>query len=114
MRHRKHGWEWTAWMAAVILLLGIAEGRPGEQLVPVSRITLETEKDQERKRAGEEKNLEKEALPDADTAPAAAAKEPSLSLHSQSAVLMDGKTGRVLYGKNEDVQRPMALSLIHI
>lgn len=108
MRHRKHGWEWTAWMAAVILLLGIAEGRPGEQLVPVSRITLETEKDQERKRAGEEKNLEKEALPDANTAPAAAAKEPSLSFHSQSAVLMDGKTGRVLYGKNEDVQRPMA------
>lgn len=33
---------------------------------------------------------------------------PSLSLHSQSAVLLDGDTGRVLYGKNEDQMRPMA------
>ncbi len=33
---------------------------------------------------------------------------PSLNLHAQSAVLMDGKTGRVLYGKSEKVKRPMA------
>lgn len=108
MRYKKHGWEWTAWMAAVILLLGIAEGRSGEQLVQVSRITLETEKNQEKKNSGEEKKLQKESLPDTGAAPAAAEEEQSLNLHSQSAVLMDGKTGRVLYGKNENVQRPMA------
>lgn len=33
---------------------------------------------------------------------------PKLSLHAQSAVLMDGLTGRVLYGKNENEVRPMA------
>ncbi len=31
-----------------------------------------------------------------------------LKLHAQSAVLMDGVTGRILYGKNEDQTRPMA------
>lgn len=31
-----------------------------------------------------------------------------LPLHSQSAVLMDGKSGRVLWGKNEETVRPMA------
>lgn len=31
-----------------------------------------------------------------------------LKLNSQSAVLMDGETGRVLYGKEEDIIRPMA------
>ncbi len=34
--------------------------------------------------------------------------EPSLRLNAQSAVLMDGRTGRVLYGKNEETVRPMA------
>lgn len=32
----------------------------------------------------------------------------SLKLNAQSAVLMDGETGRVLYGKEEDLVRPMA------
>lgn len=31
-----------------------------------------------------------------------------LNLHAQSAVLMDASTGRILYGKNEDLARPMA------
>jgi len=31
-----------------------------------------------------------------------------LNLYAQSAVLMDASTGRVLYGKNEDLVRPMA------
>ncbi len=31
-----------------------------------------------------------------------------LKLHAQSAVLMDALTGRILYGKNEDLVRPMA------
>lgn len=31
-----------------------------------------------------------------------------IGLNAQSAVLMDGRTGRVLYGKNEEVVRPMA------
>ena len=35
-------------------------------------------------------------------------KKEELSLHAQSAVLIDGKTGRVLYGKGEGLQRPMA------
>ncbi|MFR5726829.1 MAG: hypothetical protein ACLUEJ_10130 [Clostridium sp.] len=34
--------------------------------------------------------------------------DPKLSLHAQSAVLMDGLTGRILYGKNENDIRPMA------
>ena len=32
----------------------------------------------------------------------------SLNLNAQSAVLMDASTGRVLYGKEEDLIRPMA------
>lgn len=32
----------------------------------------------------------------------------SLKLYAQSAVLMDGDTGRVLYGKGQDILRPMA------
>ena len=32
----------------------------------------------------------------------------NISLHSESAVLIDAKSGRVLYGKNEDKVRPMA------
>ena len=32
----------------------------------------------------------------------------SFPLHAQSAVLMDGLTGRILYGKNENDIRPMA------
>ena len=31
-----------------------------------------------------------------------------LNLYAQSAVLMDASTGRILYGKNEDLVRPMA------
>lgn len=31
-----------------------------------------------------------------------------LNLHAQSAVLMDASTGRILYGKNENLVRPMA------
>ena len=31
-----------------------------------------------------------------------------MQLYAHSAVLMDGKTGRVLYGKEEDIARPMA------
>ncbi len=31
-----------------------------------------------------------------------------LKLYAQSAVLMDGSTGRVLYGKGQDIIRPMA------
>lgn len=34
--------------------------------------------------------------------------EEELTLYSQSAVLMDADSGRVLYGKNEDIKRPMA------
>lgn len=36
------------------------------------------------------------------------AKTDELNLHAQSAVLMDASTGRILYGKNEDLERPMA------
>ena len=39
--------------------------------------------------------------------------DPKLSLHAQSAVLMDGLTGRILYGKNENDIRPMACVIIH-
>lgn len=35
-------------------------------------------------------------------------KKDELGLYAQSAVLMDAKTGRVLYGKNEELARPMA------
>lgn len=35
-------------------------------------------------------------------------KEDVLSLHAQSAVLLDAQSGRVLYGKNEQTIRPMA------
>lgn len=38
----------------------------------------------------------------------AAAQTEALSLHAQSAVLMDGDTGRILYEKNGDQFRPMA------
>ena len=34
--------------------------------------------------------------------------EKQVSLHAQSAVLIDGDSGRILYGKNEDQIRPMA------
>ena len=34
--------------------------------------------------------------------------DPPLKLNAQSAVLMDGETGRVLYGKEENLVRPMA------
>lgn len=34
--------------------------------------------------------------------------EPALKLYAQSAVLMDGDTGRILYGKGQDIIRPMA------
>lgn len=37
-----------------------------------------------------------------------ATEEPSLELYAQSAVLMDGDSGRILYGKNMDETRPMA------
>lgn len=37
-----------------------------------------------------------------------AQKKDELGLYAQSAVLMDAKTGRVLYGKNEKLARPMA------
>lgn len=41
--------------------------------------------------------------------PAMAQEEsPELRLNSQSAILMDGATGRVLYGKEEELARPMA------
>lgn len=35
-------------------------------------------------------------------------KEKDLNLYAQSAVLMDAASGRILYGKGEEVQRPMA------
>ncbi|MDO5410064.1 MAG: hypothetical protein Q4F21_06355, partial [Lachnospiraceae bacterium] len=35
-------------------------------------------------------------------------KEPRLALHAKGAVLMDGYTGRVLYGKNASLALPMA------
>lgn len=35
-------------------------------------------------------------------------KEDVLSLHAQSAVLLDAQSGRVLYGKDEQIIRPMA------
>lgn len=41
-------------------------------------------------------------------AAAAAADSDPLKLYSQSAVLVDGLTGRVLYGKGQDTVRPMA------
>lgn len=36
------------------------------------------------------------------------AQEEALKLYAQSAVLMDGSSGRILYGKEENLQRPMA------
>lgn len=46
-------------------------------------------------------------LPGTGTRVYAASKEPG-TLYSLSAVLMDGDTGRVLYGKDQDTQRAMA------
>ena len=37
-----------------------------------------------------------------------AAEEDPLNLYARSAVLMDGDSGRILYGKKADVQMPMA------
>lgn len=45
----------------------------------------------------------KEAYPEADVSP-----EAGLSLYATAAVLMDGDTGRVLYGKSADTPMPMA------
>lgn len=44
----------------------------------------------------------------AGTVKEAGMKEEEIGLNAQSAVLMDGRTGRVLYGKNEETVRPMA------
>ncbi len=41
-------------------------------------------------------------------APAKEDDSPQLKLNSQSAVLIDGETGRVLFGKGEEIVRPMA------
>lgn len=43
-----------------------------------------------------------------ERAPAVAAEKAIAGLHAESAVLMDGDTGRVLLGKEEDLVRPMA------
>ena len=43
-----------------------------------------------------------------ETAAEAAGDAQELKLYAQSAVLMDADTGRVLYGKEADVRRPMA------
>ncbi|MFR1831609.1 MAG: D-alanyl-D-alanine carboxypeptidase family protein [Lachnospiraceae bacterium] len=86
MRRRKTGWVWTAWMMAAILFLGAGTDSTGSPFVPANQTVEEEAKKQE----------------------PAQKQEPDLGLHSQSAVLMDGKTGRVLYGKEEKLQRPMA------
>ena len=52
-------------------------------------------------RVGQRRSYEAAALPKEQN-------DPKLSLHAQSAVLMDGLTGRILYGKNENDIRPMA------
>lgn len=101
MRKGKHGWEWTLGMAAAICLLGVAAG-PG---------TAGFGEQQEPPRI-QEAWLQGGVRVSVQKAPAdskeATEERPLLSLHSQSAVLMDGKSGRVLYGKSEDLKRPMA------
>lgn len=93
MRRRETGWIWTVWMTAAMLLLAIpvlGENAPvrDQSTVPAGKqITEEAGK--------------RESEPEKQ-------KKTELSLHAQSAVLMDGKTGRVLYGKEEELQRPMA------
>ncbi len=86
MRRRKTGWVWTAWMMAVILFLGAGTDSTGSPFVPANQTVKEK---------SEKPEVSKK-------------QEPDLGLHAQSAVLMDGKTGRVLYGKEENLQRPMA------
>lgn len=51
----------------------------------------------------EETGREAEVSPEAESGP-----EAELKLNAQSAVLMDADTGRILYGKEETVRRPMA------
>ena len=103
MRRRKTRWMWAVWMAAAVLLaIFVSEENAAVREQPAvqtgKQITEETGTREPERQKKEE-----------------------LSLHAQSAVLIDGKTGRVLYGKGEGLQRPMAsttkimtLSLIHI
>ncbi|MEY8356346.1 D-alanyl-D-alanine carboxypeptidase family protein [Lachnospiraceae bacterium 54-53] len=51
---------------------------------------------------------ETEATEEKKEKSAAVQTKDELNLYAQSAVLMDASTGRILYGKNEDLARPMA------
>ncbi len=92
MRGRKTGWKWTAWLTAGILMLGAVKESGENPLVPAGELTAETVQSERKGTTGREKGEAEETI----------------RLHAQSAVLMDGKTGRVLYGKEEELQRPMA------
>ena len=92
MRVRKNGWKWTAWMTAAILMLGAVKEREQAPFVSSGHLTAEAVQNGET-------SINKRAE---------GRREEAVSLHAQSAVLMDGKTGRVLYGKGEELQRPMA------
>ena len=90
MRRRKTRWMWAVWMAAAVLLaIFVSEENAAVREQPAvqtgKQITEETGTREPERQKKEE-----------------------LSLHAQSAVLIDGKTGRVLYGKGEGLQRPMA------
>ena len=73
-------------------MLGAVKEREQAPIAPVGELTAEAAQNGENNTKG---RTERKA-------------EEIISLHAQSAVLMDGKTGRVLYGKEEGLQRPMA------
>ena len=96
-RKKRHGWEWTLWMFAFICFLGIVRNGGG---------AIQKSEEATIRQILSQDNIHVISM--TVSAVSEPKERPSLSLHAQSAVLMDGKTGRVLYGKEEDLQRPMA------
>ncbi len=88
------------WMAGITIGFALLGRIPYPQKAAPAAVTWEQEKTAS-VTAGRQQEK---------AAPAAADKEQGeeLRLHAMSAVLMDGDSGRILYGKNADVVRPMA------
>ena len=85
--------------SAAALLAGLLLAMPGAGAPRAAAVCF----------AGEIAGTAEEAAGDApESEEAAAGDGQELKLYAQSAVLMDADTGRVLYGKEEDVKRPMA------
>ena len=79
------------WIVTIVLLISLVCGRV--QTVQGAYIT------QQEGRSGEAAG---ESAKDGDET------ADFLKLYAQSAVLMDGSSGRILYGKGQDIIRPMA------